>query len=202
MADEPADWYAGAGRATSSTPGCSVSARRPRPSRPGQHDISAVCSSTSAPRSTATTGRAWTRPARPATCRASSWPGRATDCRATCRSASTAARWSLRRRIADQVRRSVELLSHPGIIALARGRTMWDVVRARPGTRGAAGLRSLRDDAASRASRSSAGPVPPTRRRASATQAVRAAAAAWLSGAGFDSSRRRRAMGVGRPRRR
>ena len=34
------------------------------------------------------------------------------------------------RRITDQVRRSVELLSHPGIIALVRGHIMWDVVRA------------------------------------------------------------------------
>jgi hypothetical protein len=34
------------------------------------------------------------------------------------------------RRIAGQARQSIEILNHPGIIQLARGRTMWDVVRA------------------------------------------------------------------------
>jgi hypothetical protein len=34
------------------------------------------------------------------------------------------------RRIAGQVNESVQVLSQPGIIQLARGRTMWDVVRA------------------------------------------------------------------------
>ncbi|GAB2603515.1 hypothetical protein [Kribbella endophytica] len=34
------------------------------------------------------------------------------------------------RRITEQVRRSVEVISHPGIVALVRGRSPWDVVRA------------------------------------------------------------------------
>jgi hypothetical protein len=89
------------------------------------------------------------------------------------------------RRITDQVRRSVELLSHPGIIALVRGRSMWEVVRAtwdpreQPDFedlvgRGQSGQQVIVWTGADQAL------------TGDPDQAVRAAAAAWLLHAGLD----------------
>lgn len=88
------------------------------------------------------------------------------------------------RRIAVQVRSSFDLLSHPGIIAVARGRTMWDVVRSAWGndapdidrlvTTGQSGQQLL---GWAGSSGGAAGEPTPS---------AAEAAALWLSGAGFD----------------
>jgi hypothetical protein len=89
------------------------------------------------------------------------------------------------RRITDQVRRSVELLSHPGIIALVRGRTMWDVVRAtwdpreQPDFEDLVGRGQSGQQVIAWTGTAEAVSSDPD-------QAVRAAAAAWLLHAGFD----------------
>jgi hypothetical protein len=89
------------------------------------------------------------------------------------------------RRITDQVRRSVELLSHPGIIALVRGRTMWDVVRATWDPREQPDFEDLMGRGQSGqqviAWTGSADAL-----AGDPDQAVRAAAAAWLLHAGFE----------------
>ena len=97
--------------------------------QPGQRGDSRSCSAISARRSTAyDQAELWTRPA-PSHLR--SQLVRAVDrLRGNLSLRQHGSTLVVGRRITDQVRRSVELLSHPGIIALVRGRTMWDVVRA------------------------------------------------------------------------
>ena len=89
------------------------------------------------------------------------------------------------RRITDQVRRSVELLSHPGILALARGRSMWDVVRAtwdpreQPDFEDLVGRGQSGQQVISWTGSAEA-------RTGDPDQAVRGAAATWLLHAGFE----------------
>jgi len=92
------------------------------------------------------------------------------------------------KRIADQVRRSVELISHPGVVQLVRGRSAWDVVRAtwepdeQPDIEALVGrAQSGQLVIAWTGSPDASAGVP--------SQQVREAASTWLLQAGFDSAK-------------
>lgn len=89
------------------------------------------------------------------------------------------------RRITDQVRRSVELLSHPGIIALVRGNSMWDVVRATWDPREQPDFEDLLGRGQS-GQQVIAWTGSEQALAGDPDQVIRAAAAAWLLHAGFD----------------
>jgi hypothetical protein len=92
------------------------------------------------------------------------------------------------RRIVDQVRRSVELVGHPGILQLVHGRSAWDVVRAtwEP---------SEQPDIEALVGQAQAGQVviawtgAPDALTGVPPQQVREAAATWLLHAGLDPAR-------------
>lgn len=88
------------------------------------------------------------------------------------------------RRIAGQVRTSVEVLSHPGVMELVAGRTMWDVVRAVLGEDAPDVNRHVTSGRAGQQLLGWAGS--PAAAAGEPTSATVDAAALWLAARGFD----------------